>query len=70
MTHGYTTNWTDCSAMQPRGSAGLSRLGDDSMSVFAVRGGILVLDWTVASTVAQPANAQPISQKSRMLIAV
>jgi hypothetical protein len=40
------------------------------MSVFAVRGGILVLDWTVASTVAQPANAQPISQKSRMLIAV
>jgi hypothetical protein len=28
MTHGYTTSWTNCSAMQPRGSAGLSRLGD------------------------------------------
>jgi hypothetical protein len=27
MTRGYTTSWTDCSAMQPRGSAALSRLG-------------------------------------------
>jgi hypothetical protein len=34
MTRGYTTSWIDYSATQPRRSAGLSRLENDSMSVF------------------------------------
>jgi len=42
MTRGYTTSWIDCSAMQPDGTAGLSRLENDSMSVFEFPGGILV----------------------------
>jgi hypothetical protein len=37
MTRGYTTSWTDCPAMQPRGSAELSRLGDDSIEAPVTR---------------------------------
>jgi hypothetical protein len=43
MTRGYTTSWIDYSATQPRRSAGLSRLENDSMSVFEFRGDILAL---------------------------